>query len=425
MAIFHLTVENGSRSGGQSAVAKMEYNLRLGRRAGRTDLVAAGSENLPGDVTAAEFWSACDNNSRANGRLFTHIEAALPKELSRTQQLSLVRALLAKLGVVDGGRVPMTWAVHDKGDGNPHIHIQLSSRVDDGAPRDIAMWFRRVNNKNPEQGGARSWAEKTDEAWVEGVRATWAELQNAALRHARSPHRVDHRSHLRRGVDHAPTRHVGWARGQRRDEVAKFNREVEKANAELKEALTALRALRAQDFAEKQHAVLEAERARVRALKVRDARSQAYRDEARRHGRLKRQEQGLLDSQNASALGKLPGTRPKAGLRPNPAPRFIAKNGSLYGVVLYVKHPQDTLAFVDTGMRIKLKASNDQESLCAALQLAASRWQDIEVTCSHECRDAWWRQAVALGIQDRVHFKADGGSHHRAGHRKHSQNRLA
>jgi hypothetical protein len=412
LAIFHLTVENGSRSGGQSAVAKMEYNLRLGRRASRTDLVASGSENLPSGVTAAEFWAACDEHSRANGRLFTHVEAALPNELSRQQQLGLVRAFLARIGVVDGGRVPMTWALHDKGDGNPHIHIQLSSRVDDGATRDIAMWFRRVNNRSPERGGARSWAEKTDEEWIEGVREMWAELQNDALRNATSPQRVDHRSHFRQGIERAPTRHVGWARGRRRTAVVNFNREVRRANSELNEALTELRALRAQDFVEKRRAALEAKHAKVAAGKARHHRAQALLEEARLHARLKRQEQELLDSQNRSTLSKLPGTRAMKDPRPDPGPKFTAKKGSLYGVVLYVKQPEDTLAFVDTGMRIKLKQSKDSESLFAALELAASRWHQIVVTCSEECRGAWWREALALGIEDRVHFKIGGDVPH-------------
>mgnify|MGYP002248527587 CR=1 FL=1 len=52
--------------------------------------------------------------------------AALPRELSDEQQLALVRAYV-KDNFVDKGMCA-DFAIHDKGTGNPHVHIMLTLR---------------------------------------------------------------------------------------------------------------------------------------------------------------------------------------------------------------------------------------------------------------------------------------------------------
>ncbi len=84
MAIYHLNLSHGSRSGGQSAGAKLDYISREGKYAQQPDVCRlVESANLPAWANnAREFWRAADQNERANARLFSQLEFALPAELT-------------------------------------------------------------------------------------------------------------------------------------------------------------------------------------------------------------------------------------------------------------------------------------------------------------------------------------------------------
>jgi ATP-dependent exoDNAse (exonuclease V) alpha subunit len=58
-------------------------------------------------------------------QLAREIEIALPMELSRNEQISLVRAYVRDTFVSAG--MCADFAVHDKGDGNPHIEMEVIS----------------------------------------------------------------------------------------------------------------------------------------------------------------------------------------------------------------------------------------------------------------------------------------------------------
>ena len=179
MAIYHLSVKHGSRKQGKSAAAHANYIAREGTYAkGRyvEDFVHAESWNMPdwGAENAIDFWQAADTYERANGRLYTEIEIALPRELGQAQQLSLVRDFVSEQV---GDEHPVTWAVHNRpaldGGMNPHAHIMLSERTLDGVERNPELFFKRANAANPEKGGAAK-----DPAWnhrdkVEQLRQAW------------------------------------------------------------------------------------------------------------------------------------------------------------------------------------------------------------------------------------------------------------
>lgn len=249
MAIYHLTVKHGSRTGGQSAVAKRAYITREEDHARRAGFAASESGNIPSWAEdAREFWQAADDWSRANARLFTEVEAALPRELDRDQQVELVREFASSLAARDGGQVPYTWAIHDDGKGNPHVHLMLSSKVDDGRERpDAKTWFSRAatGKKAIEAGGVRSWSEATGKEWLEATRELWAKRTNHALEKASVDQSIDHRSHARRGKQQVPTVHVGWT-PRRAAEARAFNAEVRQLNRQLRDAARAIKARLAQ-----------------------------------------------------------------------------------------------------------------------------------------------------------------------------------
>ena len=156
MAIYHLTVKTGSRYGGQSALAKSEYIERKGKYERQDDERAhRESDNMPewAEENTRSYWEAADEHERANGRLFREVEFALPRELNEGDQVELAREFASKLTSAGGERLPYTLAVHRGKGENPHAHLMISERANDGIERSREQWFKRYNSKEPEKGG--------------------------------------------------------------------------------------------------------------------------------------------------------------------------------------------------------------------------------------------------------------------------------
>lgn len=208
MAIYHLRVATGTRSGGQSALAKFSYICRAGKyRRGSDEVIYVQSGNMPSWALEdpRRYWDAADLYERANGRLFKEIEFALPLELSDDQQKVLVSDF-AKYLTMEG--LPYTLAIHKKGQ-NPHCHLMISERINDGVERPPTRWFRRWNSKQPEAGGAKKSEALKPKFWLEETRKTWADFANRAIEQAGYDARIDHRSLKDQGIDRLPTRHLG------------------------------------------------------------------------------------------------------------------------------------------------------------------------------------------------------------------------
>lgn len=183
-----------------SAGARLRYITREGRYAvgldgPRDDLRATGSANLPGWARgdAAVFWSAVDGYERANARRCLELELNLPRELGRAQQVAAVRDYLARL-TAEAGPMPCTWAIHNAGDGNPHVHLMIQERPLDGHERTAETWFKRANRAAPEKGGAIKSQWWHDYQHVFWSRALWADACNQALTQAGHEARFDARS---------------------------------------------------------------------------------------------------------------------------------------------------------------------------------------------------------------------------------------
>ena len=227
LAIFHLSASTGSKASGQSAGAKASYIARAGKyRRDREELVHVESKNMPAwaarglsersDAAALEYWRAADVHERANGRLYKQVEFALPVELARGQQVALARYFARELtGNVDGGALPYTLAVHAgeqrKQQKNPHCHLIISERVNDGIAREAGTWFKRaaVAGKDQAAGGARKTEALKPKEWLEAVREKWARFANRALELAGFAERIDHRSLEAQQVERIPQIHLG------------------------------------------------------------------------------------------------------------------------------------------------------------------------------------------------------------------------
>ena len=208
MAIYHFTATTGTRSGGQSARAKFDYMHRLGDYEKKGDrLLFSQSSNMPSwaKADARAYWQAADEHERANGRLFKHIEASLPVELTLEQNIALVRKFAAE--VTGRENLPFSLTIH-AGDGQkelpkdapypqPHFDLAISERINDGIDRGPDLWFKRAatgKKARPEDGGARKTDSLKPKEWLEQSRKLWADMVNDALAEAGHDVRIDHRS---------------------------------------------------------------------------------------------------------------------------------------------------------------------------------------------------------------------------------------
>ena len=195
------------------------------------------------------LWNSVEQIEKSsNSQLAREIEVALPVELSRDQQLALVRSYVQDNFVSVG--MCADFSLHDKGDGNPHAHILLTVRP----LTETGTWgakCRKVydldarGQRIPDgSGGWKNHREDTtdwnDRDKSEQWRKAWADYVNNALEAAGRPERIDHRSYKRQGVEKIPTIHMGVAatRMERRGiqtDKGNVNRQIAADNKLLKE----------------------------------------------------------------------------------------------------------------------------------------------------------------------------------------------
>ena len=195
------------------------------------------------------LWNSVEQIEKSSdAQLAREIEVALPVELSPAAQLALVRSYTKDNFVAAG--MCADFAIHDKGTGNPHAHIMLTMRPILPGGRwgakcrkvyDLDERGQRIPNG---KGGWKSHREDTtdwnDRGNAEKWRAAWASCVNQALEATGRPERVDHRSHMRQGIEKIPTIHMGPAASQmeRRGiatEKGDINRQIAADNKLLKE----------------------------------------------------------------------------------------------------------------------------------------------------------------------------------------------
>lgn len=269
MASYHCTVKAGASA---SASAHAEYIEREGKYKSRSgsDLEAVETGNLPGWAECSSaFWQASDALERVNAKAYREYEVALPREMTPSQRLELVREFVRQ---EIGDRHAYTFAIHNpraalEGGEQPHAHIMFSERLNDGIKRENPEhYFKQSSSKDPARGGCKkvNSARKTTQerkADLVALRERWATLQNVHLEKHGHADRVDHRTLAERGVDRLPTEHLGpkaaamekrghstrrgHARTQRRSDIAELDaipeltRSIEAARNELDKLLAA------------------------------------------------------------------------------------------------------------------------------------------------------------------------------------------
>ena len=197
----------------------------------------------------AALWNSVELYEKAgNAQLAREIDAALPIELSREEQIRLVREYCSSQFVSRG--MCVDFAIHDTGSGNPHCHIMLTMRPLDERGAWAAKSKKEYDlDENGERIRLPSGRYKTHKVDLTGWndkgnallwRKAWADISNAYLERAGSRSRIDHRSNAERGIDELPTVHMGVAACQMEKkgiatEKGELNRNIQKANRLIRE----------------------------------------------------------------------------------------------------------------------------------------------------------------------------------------------
>lgn len=268
MAIYHCSIKIIGRSDGKSAVASSAYRSGEKLMDDRTGLihdftkksgvvfteVSLPAHAPPEYADRNVLWNAVEKvEKKSIAQLAREIEVALPKELSRECQIEIVRRYVQENFVSVG--MCADWALHDKGDGNPHAHIMLTMRgiKPDGswAQKEKKIYAldeegNRIPLIDPATGeqklGKRNeklWKRITvepndwnDHSKAEIWRKSWADICNEYLS---LEQQIDHRSYKRQELDLEPTIHEGY-RARKMEKAGfvsnrcEYNRIVRKLN---------------------------------------------------------------------------------------------------------------------------------------------------------------------------------------------------
>lgn len=226
MAIYHLHVGTISRATGRSSVAAAAYRsgeklhneydgithdytnrssinaaaYRAGEQLGEYDFTNKRGvvyseiilpENAPSEFSdRGTLWNAVEKSEqRRNARTARDIDIALPVEFSRQEHIDIARKYIQENFVKYG--MIADFAIHDKGDGNPHVHILLTTRDVD---------------ENGFKGKNRDWDKK---GYLQSWRVNWANICNEHLKEKGYSDRIDHRTLKAQGIDREPTIHIG------------------------------------------------------------------------------------------------------------------------------------------------------------------------------------------------------------------------
>nr|WP_153435630.1 Ti-type conjugative transfer relaxase TraA [Sinorhizobium saheli] len=229
-----------SRGAGRSIVSAAAYRHRvrmMDEQAGTSFSYRGGASELvheelalPDDIPAwlrstidgrsvagasEALWNAVEaHETRADAQLARELIIALPEELTRAENIALVRDFVRD-NLTSRGMVA-DWVYHDK-DGNPHIHLMTTLRplAEEGfGPKKVPVLGKdgeplRVITPDRPNGKIvyKLWAgdKETMKAW----KIAWAEAANRHLALAGHEIRLDGRSYAEQGLDGIAQKHLG------------------------------------------------------------------------------------------------------------------------------------------------------------------------------------------------------------------------
>ena len=242
------------------------YKLAAGKTA-RSILISCGARMAPFDIQEVRDATMYDEleldklGDRKTALFLIMSDLPMLKEFCKEQFVS--KGMIAD------------FAIHDKGDGNPHAHILLTIRAMD----EHGKWLPKARkvydlDENSERiqlpsGNWKCHKENTvdwnDQKYAEVWRHSWEVVTNHYLEAAGRPERVDLRSFERQGVQQIPTVHLGPAAHQMEKRgietfLGNLNRDIRAANSLMQSIRSTIRGLQRwiADLTEKKQILLDA-----------------------------------------------------------------------------------------------------------------------------------------------------------------------
>lgn len=221
MAIYHLSMKPISRASGRSAVASAAYragerleNERDGlthdytRREGieHAEIVLPKESQAEWARNRSTLWNAAEQaEKRADARVAREFEIALPHELSAEQRLEATRSFAQSLSDRYGTAVDFAIHVpHGATDvRNHHAHLMMTTRQVGSEGLGEKTLIERENK------WLLSRDQPTAPMQLREIRQSWEGIANERMAAAGLDLRIDHRSHQERGLELAPTEHMG------------------------------------------------------------------------------------------------------------------------------------------------------------------------------------------------------------------------
>ena len=277
MAVYHYSEKAVKRSAGQSAVnsaayvskdaikderieKKFDYSRQQNELQYSKTLIPEGANFKD----AAEMWNSVESAEKSkNAVVGQRVDIALPRELTLEQQIEIAdKVATARLKEGRG----VTYAIHDHGDGNPHIDMIMTPRPWDA---ETQKWGKKSQSVvmtdkngqpilNPKRGaGQTKYKRKNvnidDREHILSRRKEWQVLANDALKKAGSNERIDCRTLAAQrsdaiangdiekaiALDREPTIHE-----YRMSERAEKNRAIRSRNAQKQKILRRQNALK-------------------------------------------------------------------------------------------------------------------------------------------------------------------------------------
>lgn len=221
MAIYHCSMKPVSRASGRSAVASAAYrsaerltnerdgithDFRTKQGVEHAEIVLPQGVDVDWARDRSTLWNAAElAEKRKDGRVAREFEIALPHELSAEQRLELTRAFAQDLADRHGTAVD--FAIHQPHSAsdvrNHHAHLLMTTRAVTAEGLADKATIERENkwllaNDMP-----------TSQMQLRDIRQAWEHHANEHLARAGLDIRIDHRSHMERGLEITPTEHMG------------------------------------------------------------------------------------------------------------------------------------------------------------------------------------------------------------------------
>jgi len=221
LAIYHVSMKPVSRSSGRSAVASAAYragerltNERDGithdfsRKQGveHAEIVLPEGSDADWARDRSDLWNAAEAaENRKDARVAREFEIALPHELSAEQRLELTRDFAQELANRYGAAVD--FAIHQPHDAsdvrNHHAHLLMTTRRVEAEGLGDKTYIEWKNVRLLGEGLP------TTQMQLRDIRQSWEHVANEHLARAGLDIRIDHRSHMERGLEIEPTEHMG------------------------------------------------------------------------------------------------------------------------------------------------------------------------------------------------------------------------